>query len=109
MKIFAFLLSFLVVYTIDAQHLPYELQTPEIVSLNRQPMKASAFAFESRELAKLHTREKSKYFLSLNGSWKFNWVQDPQKRPIDFFKTNYDDSGWDNFKVPANWELNGYG
>lgn len=93
----------------DAQQLPSELQTPEVVSINRMPMSASAFAFENRELANKKAKEKSDYFLSLNGTWKFNWVKDPRKRPIDFYKTDFNDEKWDNFKVPANWELNGYG
>ena len=92
-----------------AQQLPTELQTPDIVSENRLPMRASAFAFESRELAAKKQKEQSGYFISMNGDWKFNWVQDPRKRPADFYKTDFDDAGWKNFKVPANWELNGYG
>jgi len=91
------------------QQLPAELQTPEVVSVNRMPMRASAFAFENKELASKREKEKSNYFLTLNGQWKFNWVQDPRNRPDDFFKTDFDDSKWDNFKVPANWETNGYG
>lgn len=91
------------------QTLPAELLTPEIVSVNRMPMRASAFAFENRALAEARTKERSAYFLSLNGSWKFDWVQDPRKRPLDFYKTDFDDAAWRNFKVPANWELNGYG
>ncbi|WP_448635984.1 hypothetical protein [Pedobacter panaciterrae] len=91
------------------QQLPSELQTPEVVSVNRMPMRASAFAFENKNLASKREKEKSDYFLTLNGQWKFNWVQDPHKRPDDFFKTDFDDSKWDNFKVPANWETNGYG
>ncbi|MFB6454266.1 glycoside hydrolase family 2 TIM barrel-domain containing protein [Chitinophaga sp. Hz27] len=95
--------------TSQAQQLPTELQTPEVVSVNRMPMRASAFAYENQSLAQQREKEKSANFLSLNGSWKFNWVQDPRKRPQDFYKTDYNDSGWDNFKVPANWEVNGYG
>ena len=92
-----------------AQKLPEELQTPSIVSLNRMPMRASAFAYENFVLAKQRDKEKSAYFKSLNGFWKFNWVKDPRGRPQEFFRTGFDDSKWDNFKVPANWELNGYG
>lgn len=92
-----------------AQQLPVELQTPEIVSVNRMPMRASAFAFESRELAVKRQKEQSGYFISMNGDWKFNWVQDPRKRPLDFYKTDFNDADWKNFKVPANWEVNGYG
>lgn len=94
---------------IKAQQLPTELQTPEVVSVNRMPMRASAYAYESLDLASKRNKEKSEYFLSLNGTWKFNWVQDPRKRPMDFYKPDFDDNNWDNFKVPANWEVNGYG
>jgi len=92
-----------------AQQLPSELQTPEVVSVNRMPMRASAFAFESQPLAQQGEKEKSAWFISLNGPWKFNWVEDPRKRPMDFYLPDYNDSGWSTFKVPANWELNGYG
>ena len=45
----------------------------------------------------------------LNGDWKFKWVDSPSKAPVDFYKEGYDASGWKTIKVPANWELNGYG
>ncbi|RZL45942.1 MAG: glycoside hydrolase family 2, partial [Pedobacter sp.] len=93
----------------NAQDLPIELQTPEIVSVNRLPMRASAYAFESRTLAEKRKKENSAYFISLNGQWKFNWVKDPRQRPTDFFLAKFDDSKWDNFRVPANWETNGCG
>jgi len=94
---------------ISAQKLSEELQTPSIVSVNRMPMRASAFAYENLALAKQRDKEKSTYFKSLNGSWKFNWVKDPRNRPHEFYRPDFDDSKWDNFKVPANWELHGYG
>lgn len=92
-----------------AQELPTELQSPEIVSVNRLPMRASAFAFENKALAEVRQKERSANFLSLNGDWKFHWVQDPRQRPMDFYRKDFDDKGWKNFRVPANWELNGYG
>jgi beta-galactosidase len=94
---------------IFAQDLPYELLAPEVVSVNRMPMRAYAFAYENKILASGQRKENSAYFLSLNGDWKFNWVKDPRQRPLDFFKTDFNDSKWNNFKVPANWELHGYG
>lgn len=45
----------------------------------------------------------------LNGDWKFHWVDSPSKAPADFFKADFDVSSWGTIKVPANWELNGYG
>ena len=92
-----------------AQQLPMELQTPEIVAVNRMPMRSSAFAYENAALAKKRDKTSSANFYSLNGNWKFNWTQDPRQRPQYFYQTDYDDSRWPNFKVPANWEMNGYG
>ena len=45
----------------------------------------------------------------LNGDWKFQWVDSPSKAPADFYKEGYNTSSWKTIKVPANWELNGYG
>ncbi len=100
---------FIIQTEVTAQGLPPELQTPEIVSVNRMPMRAEAYAYENKNLAEKGKKEQSAYFISLNGDWKFNWVQNPHDRPADFFKTDYNDAGWKNFKVPANWETNGYG
>lgn len=108
-KFFTSLSLLLAASAVMGQQLPAELQTPEVVSVNRMPMRASGFAYESRALATKREKEKSEYFMTLNGQWKFNWVQDPRKRPEEFYKTSFDDTKWDNFKVPANWETNGYG
>lgn len=51
----------------------------------------------------------SEFYMSLNGTWKFNWVRQPSERPEDFYKPEYDVSGWADFPVPANWEMHGYG
>lgn len=51
---------------------------------------------------------KSKNFHSLNGNWKFHFVPEPSQRPTDFYKENYDVSGWETIPVPSNWEMQGY-
>jgi beta-galactosidase len=81
----------------------------KIIEQNRMPMHASFFTFESEALAAKDDWEQSKNYQSLNGDWKFKWVEKPADLPADFEKNNYDDSKWPLFKVPANWELNGYG
>lgn len=48
-------------------------------------------------------------YMLLNGTWKFNWVDCPEKRPADFYKEGYDVSGWDEIPVPSSWEMLGYG
>ena len=76
---------------------------------NREPMHATYFAYENKDLALKNDLVESKYFQSLNGEWKFNWADKPGDRPLGFWKTDYNDSHWNNFKVPATWEVNGYG
>jgi len=107
--LFTGLFFFLIISCGISQSLVVELQTPDIVSINRMPMRATGFAFESMALAEKGEKENSQYYFSLDGLWKFNWVSNPNDRPRDFYKTDFDDSKWVDFKVPANWELNGYG
>lgn len=47
--------------------------------------------------------------LSLNGDWKFKWVGDPARRPVDFWKKGFDDSKWGVIDVPSCVEMRGYG
>lgn len=86
-----------------------EWQNPNVNEINRAPMHTSFFAYENAETAKMAVKEKSENFMTLNGTWKFNWVESADQRPTDFFHTDYNDKGWDNIQVPAVWELNGYG
>ena len=72
-------------------------------------MHTSYFAFESEKLAYLGKKELSTNYMSLNGIWNFNWVQNADQRPTDFWKTDYNDKGWAKMPVPGLWELNGYG
>ena len=47
----------------------------------------------------------------LNGEWKFKYVPGTTAGPgaSDFFAADYDDSAWDNIRVPLSWEMAGYG
>lgn len=54
-------------------------------------------------------RSKSSRYMLLNGKWKFNWVADPEDRPVGFQAPGYSVSSWDEIDVPSNWEMQGYG
>ena len=86
-----------------------EWQTQHVNSVNRQEMHTSYFPYESEEKAMKGNKEISDNFFSLNGKWKFNWVKDANQRPINFFRADFDDNGWNDIDVPGVWELNGYG
>ena len=72
-------------------------------------MHTNYFAYSSSEEAAKADKENSSNFMTLNGIWKFNWVKNADARPTDFFRTDYNDKGWGQMKVPGVWEMNGYG
>ena len=86
-----------------------EWQDESVNEINRAAMHTHFFAYENAEKAGSDVKENSKNFMSMNGSWKFFWVKNADQRPTDFWKVGYNDKGWDDMKVPAVWELNGYG
>ena len=90
-----------------AQH--DEWKNPEINAVNRAPMHTNYFAYSSSEEAAKADKENSSNFMTLNGIWKFNRVKNADARPTDFYRTDYNDKGWGQMKVPGVWEMNGYG
>jgi beta-galactosidase len=96
-----------VAITVGAQS--NEWQNPAINAVNRAPMHTNYFAYESLDAAKSGVKENSSNFMTLNGTWRFNWVRDAESRPTDFWKVKYDDSKWNDMQVPGVWEINGYG
>lgn len=76
---------------------------------NRAPRRAAFFAFENQDKAQAFEKKNSANYLSMEGTWKFNFVKDYNKRPANFFAANFDDSQWKDFPVPGLFELNGYG
>ena len=83
----------------------------QVNAINRFPLHTSFFTFASGEVNAKGEADKtqSKNFLSLDGSWKFKWVENADQRPTDFFKTDLDDSKWGNIQMPGNWEMLGFG
>lgn len=86
-----------------------EWQDPEVNAVNRAPMHTNYFAYESAQAADNGIKEQSANFMTLNGTWKFFWVNDADQHPTDFWKTDFNDKGWSNMPVPGVWELNGFG
>ena len=81
---------------------------PAVNSVNRAPMHAHFFAFESLKASEAPAEQSANY-LTLHGLWKFDWVADADSRPTDFWRTDFNDKGWGTMPVPGIWELNGYG
>lgn len=84
-----------------------EWQDCQNLSLNKEQPRAWFFNFATVDQAKKVLPENSPYYKSLDGTWKFNWVNHPDKRPQDFYQTNFDASGWDDIAVPGCWNVQG--
>jgi len=72
----------------------HDWEDQSILQINREPARADFH----------HAGE-----ISLNGEWKFNWTKTPDEQPDGFWTTDFDDSQWKTFPVPADWEMNGFG
>lgn len=91
----------------------------QVNAINRFPLHTAFFSYPFDEVLQKQMenegkafdlmKTQSKDFLSLDGIWKFKWVENADQRPTDFYKTDLDDSGWGTIPMPGNWEMNGYG
>lgn len=87
----------------------YDWENPNIIEQNKLKPHSTYIPYNNIEQALKFDRKLSPNFLLLSGTWKFNYAENPSKRPVDFYKSDYNVSNWDNIKVPGNWELQGYG
>ena len=83
-----------------------------VTSLNRQrahtldiPVGSAAEA--AGAYTPTNALEASPYFLSLNGTWKFQWVGTPDKASDTFFNDKFDAAAWDEIEVPSSWQVYG--
>ncbi|WP_420140339.1 glycoside hydrolase family 2 TIM barrel-domain containing protein [Sphingomonas sp.] len=91
---------------IDASRPDWE--NPAMFERGKMPARATGFPFESRDLALDGDRERSSRFLSLNGAWRFALSPNVDGAPADFFRDDFDVSGWKEIRVPADWQAEGY-
>jgi beta-galactosidase len=87
---------------------PKPWEDPEICELNREAAHAHFIPYASIKEAETGDKWQSSFIKSLNGTWQFHLSQNPSERPCWFFKDDFNTGDWDNIKVPANWELEGF-
>ena len=94
------ILTSLLVFTVHAQTTP-DWENPAVLGINKLPYHATL---------QLPSKWKAcKEIMSLDGEWLFHWSRNPEERPADFYKEDYDVSGWGKITVPGNWQTQGYG
>jgi beta-galactosidase len=86
-----------------------EWEQPEVVAVNREPMKSTFFNFETREQAMRGDMPSSAYYRSLDGTWSFAYSRSPETRPADFYRPGFDVRAWKTIQVPGMMQAQGYG
>ena len=85
-------------------------ENPEVNSINRLSARTYAMPLADEQAAFSDALEpETPYKMSLNGDWRFSWVGDPARRPLDFWKADFDDADWATIDVPSCVEMRGYG
>jgi len=79
----------------------HDWENPNVIGINKLPYH-STLQLPSKE-------SECKEIISLDGEWSFHWSKNPDERPVDFYKMDYDVSSWDKIEVPGNWQTQGYG
>jgi beta-galactosidase len=82
------------------------IEDEQIIAENKLSARASFTPYQSENGA---AAEVPVHYKLLSGTWKFNWVRNPNDRPVDFVGQVIDVSQWDDTPVPSNWEVQGYG
>ena len=79
-----------------------------VFQVNREDAHTSFSSFATVEDARVRDDAKIVNQQSLNGTWKFLHVDTPHERNNEFYKADYNVSGWDSIQVPSNWQTEGY-
>ena len=84
-------------------------QSPETLSLNRLPARATTYPYPTVAAARANRREDSPWWLSLDGDWDFRLVSQPEQVPADFAAPSFlPDAEWTKLPVPSNWTMHGH-
>ncbi|MCX6560812.1 MAG: DUF4981 domain-containing protein [Candidatus Aminicenantes bacterium] len=86
-----------------------EWEDPAVFKVNTVAPHATFIPYADEKSALLMDGKASPFYKSLNGDWKFRWLEKPADVPTEFFRPEFDDAAWKTIPVPANWEFLGYG
>lgn len=90
----------------DFHFLP-DWENLDVLSINRVPAHSRWGAYDTAERAITCEYGSSPYLSCLNGTWRFRLCSCPEEVD-DFYRTDYKEELFQDIKVPANWEVEGF-
>lgn len=89
-------------------NLPY-WRDMNVLSVNKEDPRTTFMSYNKTSDAMSGRYENSPFYMLLNGTWKFYYVDEFGKLPSNITDENIDISSWHDIKVPGNWEVQGFG
>ena len=84
---------------------PNIIKNPEIFEQNRLAAHSDHVCYKN-ELEKIKGKSTLRY--DMNGLWKFAYAKNQSLAPCGFEAADYDCKGWDEIRVPAHIQMEGY-
>jgi beta-galactosidase len=84
-------------------------EDPLILGIHKLPPRGDAWPHPDVASAVSGSYDHSPWVQSLNGDWPFHWAANPDLRPVDFHREDFDAGAWKTIRVPGNWETQGHG
>ncbi len=81
------------------------ITNPEIFEENRLAAHSDHVIYKSVDE---YILDKSSFYVSLNGKWKFSYAPCPDMALEEFYKDDFNCKNWDSISVPAHIQLEGY-
>ncbi len=108
-RIVGLLSCFFLSSNLGLAQLQNDWENPKVFQRNQVLPHTNLMPFNTLREALDLNKKASPNFLSLNGIWNFNFSENLDKAPKDFFKDGFDFKDWDKINVPSNWEMEGFG
>ncbi len=80
-----------------------------LTALNRLPAHTDFYRYRAFNEALQYKKDSSKGYTSLDGDWKFLFLEAPEFSPEGFETEEFDIDRLDDIEVPSCWQLKGYG
>lgn len=84
-------------------------ENPQWIEENKEKPHVPFMLFNNKTDAITDQYQKSPYYHSLNGKWKFSYTAHHSQRQLAFYAPSLNDTAWKEISVPSNWELQGFG
>lgn len=94
---------------ISTTGLPYYIMNPSLTGENQEPAHVPMVIFDNIDDALAGDWNRSPWYQSLDGRWKFRWDRNPYEAPAGFFESGFDPGDRDGITVPGTWQTQGYG